>query len=186
MITIVKPVNTQQKDELMNKTFFRKEKRIPLFLVPKVRKRYVPSIYKDHGTAWKLFAEGALRNKVFHDDVLNRGSRCLACGQPLNSGKTKYPHIEKHHHCYIRLCVGTICLTIQPIFTGRPKTRNSHTSPIAGSVKHPTPIITRGALKKSSPFTANATVIFTRWSKCCLTGSTQCFGMTLHKPRQNK
>jgi hypothetical protein len=92
----------------MKKTFFRKEKRIPLFLVPKVRKRHVLPIYKDHETEWKLFAEGALRNKVFHDDVLSRGSKCLACGQKLITGKTKYPHIEKHHHCYIRLCTGTI------------------------------------------------------------------------------
>lgn len=106
MITIVKSVNTQQKDESMNKTFFRKEKRIPLSLVPKVRKRHVLPIYKDHKTEWKLFAEGALRNKVFHGDVLNRGSKCLACGQKLITGKTKYPQIEKHHHCYLRLCTG--------------------------------------------------------------------------------
>lgn len=79
MITIVKSVNTQQKDAPMNKTFFRKEKRVPLFLVPKVRKRHVPLIYKDHETAWELFVEGALRNKVFHDDVLNRGSKCRMC-----------------------------------------------------------------------------------------------------------
>ena len=92
----------------MNKTFFQKKKRIPLFLVPKVRKRHVPPIYKTHETEWRLFAEGALRNKVFHDDVLNRGSKCLACGQSLIHGKTKYLQIEKHHHCYLRLCTGNI------------------------------------------------------------------------------
>ncbi len=92
----------------MKKTFFRKKKRIPLFLVPKVRKRHVPHIYKDHETAWKLFAEGALRNKIFHDAVISRGNKCLACAKALLPSKTKYPHIEKHHHCYLRLCTGNI------------------------------------------------------------------------------
>lgn len=92
----------------MNKSFFQKKKRIPLFLVPKVRKRHVLPIYKDHETEWKLFAEGALRNRVFHDAVMHRGNKCLACRQSLITGKTKYPHIEKHHHCYLRLCTGNI------------------------------------------------------------------------------
>ncbi|WP_347888519.1 hypothetical protein ABHF54_01390 [Nitrosomonas europaea] len=93
----------------MNKSFFQKKKRIPLFLVPKMRKRHVPPIYKDHETAWKLFAEGALRNKIFHDAVINRGNKCLACSRSFITGKIKrFPHIEKHHHCYIRLCIGHI------------------------------------------------------------------------------
>lgn len=46
----------------MLKAFFQKKKRLPLFLVPKVRKRHVLPIYKDHEAQWKLFAaEGALR-----------------------------------------------------------------------------------------------------------------------------
>lgn len=93
----------------MNKTFFQKKKRIPLFLVPKVRKRHVSPIYKDHETAWKLFAEGALRNKIFHDAVMSRGNKCLACSRSFITGKIKrFPHIEKHHHCYIRLCTSMI------------------------------------------------------------------------------
>ncbi len=92
----------------MKKSVPEKKKHIPLFLVPKVRKRHVFTIFKSQKIAWKLFAEGALRNKVFHDDVLNRGNKCLACGQPLINEKTKHLHIEKHHHCYIRLCTGTI------------------------------------------------------------------------------
>ncbi|MBX3617107.1 hypothetical protein [Nitrosomonas sp.] len=92
----------------MIRTFFQKKKRLPLFLVPRVRKRHVLPIYKDHETQWKLFAEGALRNQVFHDEVMHRGNKCLACDQLLTTGKTKYPHIEKHHHCYLRLCAGNI------------------------------------------------------------------------------
>lgn len=93
----------------MKKSIFEKRKYIPLFLIPKVRKRHVSRIYKDQETAWKLFAEGALRNKVFHDDVKGRGKKCLACNRCFNNDKaTVFSRIEKHHHCYLRLCIGNI------------------------------------------------------------------------------
>ncbi len=93
----------------MKKSIFEKKKHIPLFIVPKVRKRHVPPIYKDQETAWKLFAEGALRNKVFHDDVMKRGKKCLACNRRFNNDKAAVSSkIEKHHHCYLRLCIGDI------------------------------------------------------------------------------
>ncbi len=91
----------------MKKLFFKNKKHIPLFLVPKVRKRHVLRIYKDQETAWKLFAEGALRNKVFHDDVMGRGKKCLACNRHFNNDKAAISsRIEKHHQCYLRPCIG--------------------------------------------------------------------------------
>lgn len=93
----------------MKKSVFKKKKHIPLFLVPKVRKRHVLPIYKDHETAWKLFAEGALRNRVFHEDILGRGKKCLACKRRFNDGKVSISfRIEKHHQCYLRLCIGNV------------------------------------------------------------------------------
>jgi hypothetical protein len=93
----------------MKKSLFKMKKHIPLFLVPKIRKRHVPPIYKDHETAWKLFAEGALRNRVFHDDVIGRGKKCLACNRRFNNDKASVSsRIEKHHHCYLRLCIGSM------------------------------------------------------------------------------
>ncbi|MCB1977638.1 MAG: hypothetical protein KDE66_11620 [Nitrosomonas sp.] len=93
----------------MKKSVFKKKKHIPLSLVPKVRKRHVLPIFKDHETAWKLFAEGALRNKVFHDDVMNRGKKCLACNRCFNHEDAAVSsRIEKHHQCYLRLCIGQI------------------------------------------------------------------------------
>lgn len=93
----------------MKKPHLKKKKHIPLFLVPKVRKHHVPPIYKDHETAWRLFAEGALRNRIFHDDILNRGKKCLACDRQFSTGKKRHStRIEKHHHCYLRLCLGNM------------------------------------------------------------------------------
>ncbi len=93
----------------MKKLFFKNKKYIPLFLVPKVRKRHVPPIYKDHEIPWKLFAEGALRNRLFHDDVMDRGKKCLACNRQFNNSKAAVSSkIDKHHHCYLRLCIGDI------------------------------------------------------------------------------
>lgn len=93
----------------MKKSVSEKKKYIPLFLVPKVRKRHVLPIFKDHEMAWKLFAEGALRNKVFHDDVMGRGKKCLACNRRFNNNKAAVSSkIDKHHHCYLRLCIGNI------------------------------------------------------------------------------
>jgi len=93
----------------MKKISFKKKKHIPLFLVPKVRKRHVPPIYKDHETLWRLFAEGALRNRLFHDDVMDRRKKCLACNRRFNNSKaTVSSKIDKHRHCYLRLCIGNI------------------------------------------------------------------------------
>jgi len=85
------------------------KKYIPSFLVPKMRKRHVLPIYSNHETEWRLFAEGALRNRIFHDDVMNRGSKCLACNRHFNHKKAVVSSkIDKHHHCYMRLCIGNI------------------------------------------------------------------------------
>ncbi len=93
----------------MKKTVSNKKKFFPSFLIPKIRKRHVLSIYFDHEAEWKLFAEGALRNKVFHDDVINRGHKCLACNRRFNHEKAVVSSkIDKHHHCYVRLCIGNI------------------------------------------------------------------------------
>ncbi len=93
----------------MKKSVFEKKKHIPPFLVPKLRKRHVPPIYHAHETPWRLFAEGALRNRIFHDDILNRGKKCLACDRRFNDNKAAVSsRIEKHHHCYLRQCIGNI------------------------------------------------------------------------------
>lgn len=93
----------------MKKSVFEKKKHIPSFLVPKVRKRHVLPIYRMYETFSRLFAEGALRNRIFHDDVLKRGRKCLACDRHFNDDKTAVSsRIEKHHHCYLRLCIGNI------------------------------------------------------------------------------
>lgn len=92
----------------MKKTLKRKQ-HIPLFLIPKIRKRHVPSIFNNHETEWKLFAEGALRNKVFHDDVIHRGNTCLACNRHfIHEHAAVSSKIDKHHRCYVRLCIGNI------------------------------------------------------------------------------
>ena len=91
------------------KSVFDKKKHVPWYLIPKVRKRHVSPIYKDHETAWRLFAEGALRNRVFHEDVIKRGTKCMACNHHFNNDHAKHhSHIEKHHHCYLRLCTGDV------------------------------------------------------------------------------
>jgi len=87
----------------------KQKKHIPFFLIPKIRKRHVLPIYSNHETEWKLFAEGALRNKVFHDDVINRGNKCLSCNRHFNHDHaTVSSKIDKHHHCYVRRCIGNI------------------------------------------------------------------------------
>ena len=93
----------------MKKSISKKKNYIPSFLVPKMRKRHVLPLYSDHKIEWKLFAEGALRNKVFHDDVINRGNKCLACNRHFNHEHAAVSSkIDKHHHCYVRLCRGNI------------------------------------------------------------------------------
>lgn len=93
------------------KNIFTKKKKtsVPGFLVPRIRKHHVSMLYTNYETEWRVFAEGSLRNKVFHDDVLNRGDKCLVCDKTLSTANPKkISHIEKHHHCYMRLCTGNI------------------------------------------------------------------------------
>ena len=91
----------------MKKTSKRK-KHIPFFLIPKIRKRHVRPIFKDYETQWKLFAEGALRNRVFHEDVIRRSKTCLVCNRHFNHEHAAVSSkIDKHHHCYVRLCIGS-------------------------------------------------------------------------------
>lgn len=93
----------------MRKILSTKKKLIPKFLIPKVRKHHVHDIYIANEAEWKLFAEGALRNKVFHEDVINRGNMCLSCDKSLSVKRTKTLFkIDKHHHCYMRLCIGNV------------------------------------------------------------------------------
>ena len=66
----------------MKNIFSKKKPSVPGFLVPRVRKRHVSMLYTNYETEWKVFAEGSLRNKVFHDDVLNRGDKCLVQRSP--------------------------------------------------------------------------------------------------------
>ena len=91
---------------------FPKSKRknfIPLFLVPKVRKRHVIPIFQAFEIPWKLFAEGALRNRFFHEEIMNRGPKCLACDRHFNGENAAVSSkIEKHHHCYLRFCIGKL------------------------------------------------------------------------------
>lgn len=93
----------------MKKIFSKKKPSVPEFLVPKVRKRHVSMLYTNYETEWRVFAEDSLRNQVFHEDVLNRGDKCLVCDRSLSTANPKkVSHIEKHHHCYMRLCTGNI------------------------------------------------------------------------------
>lgn len=93
----------------MKKPKSKRKKFIPLFLVPKVRKRHVLPIFQEHETLWKLFAEGALRNRFFHEEIMKRGSKCLACDRHFNGENAAVSSkIEKHHHCYLRLCIGNL------------------------------------------------------------------------------
>jgi hypothetical protein len=93
----------------MQKSESEKNRHIPFFLIPKIRKRHVPPVFRNHEPQWQLFAEGALRNKVFHDDVMNLGKTCLACNRHFNhEHATTSSKIDKHHHCYIRLCTGNV------------------------------------------------------------------------------
>ena len=93
----------------MKKIFSKKKTSVPGLLVPKVRKHQASMLYTNYETEWRVFAEGSLRNKVFHDDVLNRGDKCLVCGKTLNTANSKkIAHVDKHHHCYMRLCTGNL------------------------------------------------------------------------------
>lgn len=94
----------------MKNIFIKKKKTsVPGFLVPRIRKHHVSMLYTNYETEWRVFAEGSLRNKAFHDDVLNRGDKCLVCNKTLGTATPKKSsRIEKHHHCYMRLCTGNI------------------------------------------------------------------------------
>lgn len=93
----------------MKKSYFQLKKEIPLFLVPKVRKHHAFPLFRTQETAWKLFAEGLLRNRFFHEEILRRGNKCLACNRHFNNKKAATSSkIEKHHQCYLRLCIGKI------------------------------------------------------------------------------
>lgn len=83
-----------------------KQKWIPNFLVPKISKKWVASIYRDQNEAWRLFSEGCLRNKRFHEAIYERGHNCLVCDKLIRAKKTK--QTDKHHNDYLRLCTGYI------------------------------------------------------------------------------
>lgn len=69
----------------------------------------MPPVFGNHEAQWQLFAEGALRNRVFHDDVMYRGKTCLACNRHFNHEHAAVSSkIDKHHYCYLRLCIGSI------------------------------------------------------------------------------
>ncbi len=127
-------------------------KTIPFFLIPKIRKRHVPPIFRNHETQWKLFAEGALRNRVFHDDVIRRGKSCLACNRHFNQEHaTISSKIDKHHHCYVRLCIGNILPeNSEDIYRPTRNTEFSHV-PDCRTCKTDNPEYYEGCIKKIFP-----------------------------------
>lgn len=129
-----------------------KKKYIPHFLIPKIRKRHVLPIFKDHETQWKLFAEGALRNKVFHDDVINRGKKCLACNRYFNHENSAIASkIDKHHHCYMRLCIGnTLSENSEDIYR-QAKSHEFPYVPDCRTCKTDNPAYYAGCIKKIFP-----------------------------------
>lgn len=93
---------------VMKQSVFDKNKCIPRYLVPKVKKRHAAAL---HGDAdwWRLFAEGCLRNRYFHERIFKRGPKCLACDRAFNKEEAKVQSkIEKHHNCYLRECIGNL------------------------------------------------------------------------------
>ena len=85
------------------------KKWIPGWLVPKIKKKHARQIFKDDLEPWLLFAEGCLRNRFFHDAVIDRGTKCLACERAFTKKDAKNrSKIEKHHTCYIRKCIGPL------------------------------------------------------------------------------
>jgi len=93
----------------MKKGVFDKHKRVPRYLVPTIKKIHATEIYATAQQQWKLFAEGCLRNRYFHEQVLKRGPKCLACKRKFNhANATTQSKIEKHHNSYTRLCLGPL------------------------------------------------------------------------------
>lgn len=131
---------------------FKKIKYIPFFLIPKVRKRHALPIYHEHEMAWKLFAEGALRNQIFHDDVLNRGKTCLVCNRNFNKDKAAVSSkIEKHHHCYLRLCIGNLLPEGSEDIYRPAKTGEFNLVPDCRQCKEENPEYYQGCIKKIFP-----------------------------------
>lgn len=68
-------------------------------------KRHVATVYAHVNDQWRLFAEGCLRNRYFHEEVFLRGPRCLACERQFNRQECQVrSKIEKHHNDYLHLC----------------------------------------------------------------------------------
>ena len=93
----------------MKRKSFKRKHRIPPYLVPDVRKRLAAEIYADVHERWQLFAEGCLRNRYFHQQTFSNRPNCMACSKRFNRDEAKVKsRIEKHHHIYLRLCVGQV------------------------------------------------------------------------------
>ena len=92
-------------------------KKIPRYLVPFIKKGRVPGVRKKHAAEiyatdhdrWRLFAEGCLRNRYFHEEVFMRGPKCLPCDRRFNKKEASVASkIEKHHADYLRVCIGPL------------------------------------------------------------------------------
>jgi len=93
----------------VSKSLFDKQKRVPRYLAPKIKKRHAAVIYQAVEDQWRLFAEGCLRNRFFHERVFGRGSKCLACDRRFNrKDAAVHSKIQKHHRCYSRICTGQL------------------------------------------------------------------------------
>lgn len=93
----------------MKKGVFDENKQIPRYLVPQVKKRHALEIFAAVEAPWRLFAGGCLRNSYFHDQVLTRGPKCLACKRRFNhADAATQSKIEKRHNSYTRLCIGPL------------------------------------------------------------------------------
>lgn len=77
------------------------------FLIPKIPKRWAYEVFKEREGEWRLYAEGCLRNRRFHEAIFERGSKCLVCDKPIlgKDGK-RVKQCDKHHNDYLRLCIG--------------------------------------------------------------------------------
>ena len=136
----------------------------------------MPSVFGNHEVQWQLFAEGALRNRVFHDDVMYRVKLVWpATGISITSTP---PFRPKSTNTIIVICVfvpAAFCRKIRRISTDRPRRRNIHPCRIAGNVKPAIPNITEDASGKFFQFIIDATLIFMNgknsgsalWAKNC-------------------
>ena len=101
----------------MNKRDLEKLKKIPRYLVPFIKKGRVPGMRKKHARQvydadvdrWRLYAEGCLRNRYFHEEVFLREPKCLPCDRKFSKSEGKVTSkIEKHHADYLRICTGAL------------------------------------------------------------------------------